>query len=153
VSSSINDLVNNITLAIGDSLKNQGVCIDKKLADNLPMANIEPKFIGEALEGLLNNATEAMKSGGNILVGTEFDKEREMISIKVIDKGKGISDNHIKKVFQPYFSTKKGHKGLGLTLCRRVAELHHGLLNVDSKKNEGTTVTLLLPVDQELKIG
>jgi signal transduction histidine kinase len=130
----------------GEKLKAAGTDIQVKLGEKIPPVTIDARYIGQALEHLLNNAAESMSSGGIVVVETGYDDARKMVFVNVIDHGKGIPDIHIKKVYQLYFTTKKGHKGIGLTVVRRVAEIHHGLLNIDTRQNAGTTLTLLIPV-------
>jgi two-component system, sporulation sensor kinase D len=70
--------------------------------------------------------------------------------IEIADKGPGIVQSHLRKIFQPYFTTKKGRKGLGLCTAKRAVSLHHGSLSIASVQERGTTVTLRLP-QQESK--
>ena len=83
---------------------------------------------------------------GTITVATSVDTKTKRVAIRISDGGKGISENHLKKVYQPYFTTKKGKKGLGLSIAKRAFDLHHGFFSIASSKNQGTTCTILLPV-------
>ena len=85
-----------------------------------------------------------MPEGGQFTVSTRYSKDNDMISVKIIDTGVGIAELHIKKIFQPYFSTKKGRKGLSLTAAKRIINLHKGTLHIGSVKGKGTTATVNL---------
>jgi signal transduction histidine kinase len=85
-----------------------------------------------------------MPQGGQFTVTTVCDTVKGVISLRISDTGSGITENHIKKVFQPYFSSKKNHKGLGLTIAKRIIDLHRGTLAINSAKGQGTTVSINL---------
>ena len=83
-----------------------------------------------------------MPSGGTLGISVIFQKEKSVILLKISDTGAGISETHLKKIFQPYFTTKKNHKGLGLTAAKRIADIHGATLSLESAKGKGTTVTI-----------
>jgi len=73
------------------------------------------------------------------------------VKIEIIDTGPGIPDNEIKKIYDPFYSTKRDvdpsnpHAGLGLSLVWRIIKDHEGIIEAHSKENSGTTFTLYLP--------
>jgi signal transduction histidine kinase len=69
------------------------------------------------------------------------DKERTYIS--VADKGKGISDEVMNKIFIPFFTTRINGSGIGLSLSKQIMSLHGGSINIESSEGEGTTVTVI----------
>lgn len=92
---------------------------------------------------LLRNAKDATPPGGEVLVSTTRDGDA--VLIRVTDTGAGIGPEHVDRVFEPYFSTKKSGTGLGLPTVRRVAEEHGGTVTMQSEKGRGTQFTLRLP--------
>jgi signal transduction histidine kinase len=105
------------------------------------------------LLNLLINARQAMPSGGRIAIKLLHDAENDMIDLVVRDNGTGISPEVLPKIFDSFFTTKKGPDasgkggtGLGLSMCREIIESHHGRIRVESSVGKGTAFTLKLPV-------
>jgi PAS domain S-box-containing protein len=150
-------VINTVELTIsGTNAKHQ---ID--IPDDLPPSLIDSDQIAQAIQSVVTNATEAMPKGGVVKVTASrqhLDVQNayglapgNYITITVEDQGSGISEDHIDKVFDPYFSTKeqgarKG-MGLGLAIAHSIVRKHRGQINVRSQKGHGTTVELLLPAD------
>jgi len=76
----------------------------------------------------------------------------ENIGVSISDKGQGIPKKNLKLIFEPFFSTRPDHVGLGLTFVRRVIGEHGGEVQVESRLNKGTTITLTFPKDRRRKI-
>jgi len=89
---------------------------------------------------LIVNSIQAMHEGGKIEI--KINEKDNMIILEFADSGKGISDNDLKKVFEPLFTTKQKGTGLGLASCRNIVEQHQGKISV---KNNPTTFTIKLP--------
>ena len=130
--------------SLGDRFRADNINVGRNFAVDMPSFKGDQKLLSEGLRHLLQNAAEAMPQGGQLTVGTSFDAKKGIISLKVTDTGAGISENHIKKVFQPYFSSKKNHRGLGLTIAKRIIDLHRGTLAISSVKGQGTTIFINL---------
>lgn len=146
---SVNEIIRKALESLSTELKSANINLTTHLGEDLPTTRLDEKLFVEAIRHLLINSIESMPGGGNLVITTRAITEPESsqklaVEIRITDSGSGISENHLKKIFQPYFTTKKGHKGLGLTIARRIISLHNGSLTVESKKGEGTTVTILL---------
>jgi signal transduction histidine kinase len=102
-----------------------------------------------ALGHILQNALEAIHDGGHVQVGVCLapDKLRGVARIYIRDTGCGIPDRELHHVTLPFFSTKKGHDGLGLTVASRYIELHGGTLRISSREGMGTEAEILLPME------
>ncbi len=113
-------------------------------------------MISQVISNLIINANQSMPTGGTLRLETEnrtIDHQEhyglaggEYLEIRVSDTGCGISPEHIKNIFDPYFSTKGTGRGLGLATCQSVLADHGGALNVESALGVGTTFTVLLPI-------
>lgn len=101
------------------------------------------KLIKQAMLNLMLNALQAMHDGGELILAVSRDENDACID--VVDTGPGISADAIDKIFQAYYSTKKGGTGLGLALTRRIAREHGGELSVKSEPGKGTNFTFKLP--------
>jgi len=122
-------------LRLAVELGQQEVFGDRKLLDLL------------AVQSALN-AMESMNGGGEIEIRCQLAsdaKGSEFFAIRVIDGGSGIAPQHLGRIFDPFFSTKKFAAGMGLPVIHFIAEAHHGFVRIESEEGRGTTLTVLLP--------
>ncbi len=129
-----------------DQTENQ-VQIETKIAANVPDSMFDPDAIYRALYNLALNGIQAMKPAGRLTLQLEIRPQptRRYLAVQVIDTGCGIAGD-LNKIFDPFYTTKTKGTGLGLTITRQIIEAHLGRIEVTSKVNQGTQVTLLLPV-------
>ncbi|MGB9925293.1 MAG: ATP-binding protein [Candidatus Bathyarchaeales archaeon] len=97
---------------------------------------------------LIKNAVEAMPKGGQLTITSE--KVNGNVKFVFADTGMGISEKHLKRIFEPLFTTKARGMGLGLSICKRIVEAHGGKISVESVQNKGTTFTITLPIEPKL---
>jgi signal transduction histidine kinase len=101
--------------------------------------------IKEVITNILNNAYDATDPGmGRISIGAKVVEGT--VAVCVEDNGQGIDERHLPRIFDPFFTTKTKGTGLGLSLSRQIMTQHHGSIVVASRKGEGTTVTVTLPI-------
>ncbi len=96
-----------------------------------------------AIRNILTNAIEAIKNRGEIKINVS--KEKRRIRLEIIDTGAGIRRGLLKKIFDPYFSTKDVGTGLGLPIAKSIIESHGGTIRVSSQQNKGTKILITLP--------
>jgi len=110
-----------------------------------PKASIEgdKDKLSRAFQSLINNAIEAEPFGGTIEISSAVDGDK--VIIHVSDTGVGISDENMKKLFTPFFTTKAKGIGLGLPICKRIIETHGGRMEIRSREGEGTNILVTLP--------
>ncbi|MDP2899647.1 MAG: ATP-binding protein, partial [Candidatus Bathyarchaeota archaeon] len=118
--------------------------LSTSFSDDVKPLRLDPDLMVRVLNNLLENALEAMPSGGGLNVRVEVEKE--MVLIRIIDTGVGIPDEAKEKIFSPLYSTKPGGMGLGLEYARRAVETLGGRIGFDSKAGEGTTFTIEFPL-------
>lgn len=132
------------------------------MADDLFPVEADPRQIRQVFENLLTNAKEAMVHSGTVTVNIEnYVADRKNIlpiasgsylRIAIKDSGKGIPEENLPKIFDPYFSTKDTYSqkglGLGLSICHAILKRHNGHLVVESIAGIGTNVTVYLPASQ-----
>ncbi|MEE9168357.1 MAG: ATP-binding protein [bacterium] len=110
----------------------------------------DPDQILQALVALLVNGVEAMPNGGRLKVDVQNSKaDPEMVLITVSDTGPGILSEVREKIFEPFYSTKKGEKGvgLGLAVVYGIVQRHNGKIWVDSKDGKGSTFHIKIPIN------
>ncbi|MDQ0214845.1 two-component system, sporulation sensor kinase D [Oikeobacillus pervagus] len=98
----------------------------------------------QVILNLAKNAFEAMASEGTLELSVEFNDH--FCHIYLIDNGPGISEEDLANIFLPFFTSKESGTGLGLVVCKRIIEAFNGEIKLKSKVNEGTMVTLILPL-------
>ena len=126
------------------NLTHHQIHLVSKLAPNLPDFQFDSDKIKQAFMNVVLNAMEAMSQGGTLTV-TTF-KQEDAVCIKVTDTGIGISAEDIEHLFEPFFTRKEKGTGLGLANVKRILEEHNGTVEIESIPNEGTTVSLWLPL-------
>jgi len=115
----------------------------------LPATQADPTQLQQVFLNLFLNALHAMPHGGELGVRTSLAEDGETIRIEISDTGSGIREDLIKKVFQPFFTTKPKGTGLGLAISRQLIEQHDGTIAVANRPGGGVLFTILLPVKAE----
>jgi nitrogen fixation/metabolism regulation signal transduction histidine kinase len=115
-----------------------------ELDEKIPDFSFDEDRLRRLLINLIENAIQA--DPGNQPVTIQTEKVKDRLVIKVQDRGQGIPVENIDKIFEPYFSTKKGSMGLGLAISRLIVEEHGGTIRVESEINKGSTFNIDLPV-------
>ncbi len=108
-------------------------------------------LLGRVLNNLLLNAVEAMPRGGRIEVRLRAGPE--LAELEIRDRGEGIGEEVMRRVFEPYFSTKGRGSGLGLSMARDIAAQHGGGLHLESRPGQGTVARLQLPLGRRPRAG
>jgi|GEM_PF-1843884 signal transduction histidine kinase/CheY-like chemotaxis protein len=136
-------------------LMGSNVKCDFEFPDNLWNVEIDETQMCQAIQNIILNAKESMPDGGRIKVACENiiisdDSPLPLnpgryIRITIKDQGVGIDNKYIDKIFDPFFSTKHGGSGLGLSVTYSVIKRHHGHITVSSKPGKGTTFYIYLP--------
>ena len=95
---------------------------------------------------ILINAEEAVKANKAGRINVDVTNDQEWIKVSVSDNGTGIPDENFEKIFLPFFTTKKGGTGFGLSTCYQIVTAHNGLIHAENNEMGGVTVTIELPV-------
>lgn len=141
----VNDVIRNSSAMMGVCIGGSGLEIIFDLNDSVPPVMADPHQIEQVFTNILKNSVDALENqGGYIRVKTDFDNAN--VHIMVTDNGRGIPDDILKHIFDPFFSTKqeKNGTGLGLSICHGIMKEHGGDIKVRSEGGE-TTVHLRLP--------
>jgi signal transduction histidine kinase len=129
-------------------LESYGITITTDIGQNLSRLMLDQDQMKEVLINLLENACDAMNSGGTISISAKqgvVDPLGHVIVLTIADNGPGMSAELRDKIFQPFFSSKEEGTGLGLSIAKRIIEDHGGWISVTSKPDKGTSFTITLP--------
>ena len=139
-------LEKNITF-LTPQIEAQGYSIKKRYNGNIPPIQADPDMMYQVFLNVLINAMQAMPGGGEIQVDIESDENTVNVIFK--DKGKGIPQEILKKIWDPFFTTKETGTGLGLGIVKNIIEAHNGSIRIENRPIYGAQVTITLPVNRE----
>jgi signal transduction histidine kinase len=120
------------------------VSVEMRLADGMPPLRGDGELLRQAMLNLVLNAVEAMSGGGHLLLS--LDRRGDDAMIVVSDTGKGIPPEHRARIFQLFYTTRKGGSGLGLATTFRIVQLHNGSIDFVSEVGRGTAFRIELPL-------
>ncbi|MFA9558392.1 ATP-binding protein [Evansella sp. AB-rgal1] len=137
-------MVNEVIVLLNTQAIMNNVEIKTEYSMDIPTIQCESNQIKQVLINILKNAIEVMPNGGEIHVS--IDKIDNNVMIVIADQGKGIPKERLRRLGEPFYTTKEKGTGLGLMVSRKIMEEHNGRIMFDSVVNEGTTVTMILPI-------
>jgi len=118
----------------------------------IPPINLDSAMLKQAFLNIYLNAIDAMEEGGRLRISTRLvTNEHKHISIEIDDSGYGIEEEDMPHLFNPFFTRKRYGTGLGLTQVKKFIDLHHGSIEIFSRKGEGTKVVVTLPLEESKK--
>jgi signal transduction histidine kinase len=145
----LTDIAGDVTKFLTLRAREKRIEIRAQGLATLPNVMIDPKAMRQALINLLTNAVKFSPHGSEVLIRGEL--EAGGIALSVIDRGLGIKEEDLPKIFEPFWQneayrrqTKEGI-GLGLAITQRLVQAHDATIDVRSREGEGTTVTIHLP--------
>jgi signal transduction histidine kinase len=145
----INQIISN---ALFEGKIPECIKIEKQLSEGLPQIEAEGQQLMRVFNNLITNAIDAMPNGGTLAVDSRKRTEgikniiADCVEISFTDTGAGIDDENKSKLFEPLFTTKTYGTGFGLAICKDIVELHGGIIEIESKLNQGTKIKITLPV-------
>lgn len=140
----LNTLVQDLVDFLHPQAQAANVRVHTALSAANPLCHVDPHLIKQALFNLMINAVQAMPHGGELIIRTQSGRNGAIVDIA--DTGVGITPENLERIFDAYFTTKKGGTGLGLPTARRIIEEHRGHLTVTSEPGQGTNFRVELPL-------
>ncbi|MBI2212437.1 MAG: GAF domain-containing protein [Acidobacteria bacterium] len=137
----------------------QGVKLEIDVEPDVPRLRLDEGRLRQILFNLVSNAVKFSHRGGTVTIrvarrsAIESRIRSDSIRIDVIDHGIGMEEGELRKIFEEFYQTEDGRRaqrggtGLGLSLTRNFVELHHGAIDVQSRRGEGSTFTVHLPLE------
>jgi signal transduction histidine kinase len=145
---SVNHLVEEVVFLNKAELEQRHIGIVTQLAENLPAVMGDPVQIEQVIMNLVRNGLEAMEETPeeNRLLGIKTTRQgEETTQVEVCDRGKGIGDEDLEKVCEPFFTTKPEGMGMGLAISRSIVQTHGGRLGLSTNQDQGCTFHFTLP--------
>ncbi len=140
----LNTLVRDLIDFFHPQAQAAGVRLHTSLAAENPVCPVDANLFKQALLNLMLNAIQATPAGGELIIRTHASRSRALVDVS--DTGVGIGPELMPRLFEAYFTTRKGGTGLGLATTRRIIEEHRGHISVTSEPGKGTNFRLELPL-------
>ncbi|MHA1380956.1 MAG: PAS domain-containing sensor histidine kinase [Candidatus Helarchaeota archaeon] len=140
----VNEIIN--LPAISLKIKENKIKIEKKLNKKNKIKG-DKVLLSQCLQNIINNSVDALNKQDNPKIKIISEKAKEKLKLRIIDNGKGISQEDLPRIFEPFYTTKGIGKGtgLGLAICRGIIEKHGGTIEIKSNIGEGTEVIITFP--------
>ncbi len=147
----INDLISSITSMLKSLDVTREVVLREALEPDLSEIIVNPVQIEQVILNLVRNAIEALEEEPPPLPIVEISTgvKDGRIVVNVTDNGHGFDPDKLDEVFHPFYTTKKGGMGMGLSICRTIIEGHGGRISAHRNKPQGTTMRFTLPINKE----
>src|SRR5262249_29260664 len=148
----INDAIREVLALLLIELEEHEVLTKVTLKEGLPRVMADRVQLQQVIFNLVTNAIEAMSSigaGSRVLRLTSEATETGECTVTVEDSGPGIEREALKRVFEPFFTSKSKGMGMGLSICRSIVEAHGGRLWVAGNTPRGAVFQIVLPVATE----
>jgi two-component system sensor histidine kinase HydH len=140
----VNQIVAGLGTFVDPEANARGIAVKLSLADEPVVCPVDENLLRQALLNIIINAQEAMPEGGELRLATGIQGDDAAIAIS--DTGVGIAAEDRDRILKPFFSTKPGGNGLGLSITQRIIHEHHGSICIESGPEQGTTFTIGLPL-------
>ena len=149
-SSSLNSLINK-SASLYDN--HEGIRVDLDLSGDLPKLQLDQDAISRVLINLIKNSIEAKqeKNKLNIKIKSRVSKKEGLVRLTIVDDGKGLPEDIIDKVFEPYITTKEKSGGLGLAIVQNIIEQHDGQIFASNVKPHGARITIEFSIIDALR--
>ncbi|HEV2314010.1 MAG TPA: ATP-binding protein [Candidatus Acidoferrales bacterium] len=138
------ELIESVLASANPGITRAGVTLVKEIPVSFPMIEVDKRLMEQSILNLVLNACECMTGGGQLTL--TLDRVGDMAEIRVGDTGPGIAPENRGKIFQLFFTTRKGGTGLGLANTFRFVQLHNGSIEFETEAGRGTTFRIELPL-------
>jgi two-component system NtrC family sensor kinase len=150
---SVEEVIDSILSLMNTELCRSNIEVIKLYDKDIPQIMADGEQLKQVFMNIVLNAIQAMPEGGALKIIAGLEQESlvtdtsAFVAIKFEDTGCGIREENLNDLFNPFFTTKNGGSGLGLSISRRIIKEHNGDINVESREGEGTTFTVKLPLN------
>ena len=156
----VRDIVRNTCLILASRARKERIRIEEVLPEQAVIIKGDPNDLRQILVNILLNAIEAMPTPGKISISGQLsssnensgdspgsEEEQPVLRLSIKDQGKGMKPRELKKIFKPFYTTKKNGTGLGLSIVKRIADHRQWKIEVNSQPQQGTEFALTIPLE------
>lgn len=147
----IGDVVKETLVLFKQEIENRRIRVELVSIAGLPQVPADRQLIKQAFFNIIKNAFQAMHDGASLTI--RLSCSDQFVAVAFEDTGAGIPPDRFGRIFEPYYTTKNDGSGLGLMIVQRIVQEHGGAIEVHSKPQVGTTLTVLLPlVERQMRL-
>jgi len=139
-------MVDEVVMLATPDAAQHGIAIQSEIPESPLPVRVDTDFMKQAIFNVVLNGLQAMPEGGKLMIATR--REQDTVVTEITDQGAGIPHEIQEKIFELYFTTKKGGSGIGLAQTFQVLQWHYGSVDFESVQGQGTTFRLRLPLDE-----
>lgn len=137
------ELARELATILGSRLSDRAQSLEV-IGDEKLELRADARKLRQALHNLVQNAMDASPRGAKITIAVVLTKD-DLVRVRVVDQGEGMTPEVLERIAKPYFSTRQGGSGLGIALARVIVAQHGGVLRFESEASRGTTATIDVP--------
>lgn len=141
----IRSFMDKFITIVKDDFSKQGISVSLHISPEVDYCYADPRALHQVLLNILTNACDALNGKKDPNISISVSNSSEMINIRIQDNGCGMTEEQLKNLFRPFYTTKPDGTGLGLVITKRMLTLMNGMIEIDSVKDKGTLVNILLP--------
>lgn len=142
----LNSFLDNLLPMVADRLTEKALKVEKSYSASYSTGMFDISELRKLFLNLIINAIDASNQGDSIQLRT-LANGAEGVSVQIIDRGCGMDSETQRRLFEPFYTTKRAGTGLGMPIAKKISELHGGDLVVHSREGQGTTITVRLPTE------
>ncbi|MED4911475.1 PAS domain S-box protein [Brevibacillus centrosporus] len=141
----VNQIVNDVALLLESQANMSAVEIELSLESELPPIFCDENQLKQVFVNIMKNGIESMKDGGKMKIASQ--RRAQHLALSFTDEGCGIPKEKLDKIGDPFYTTKEQGTGLGMMITQKIIQHHKGVMQFESEVGKGTTVTVLLPIE------
>ena len=146
----LHDVLKEIIFFSEQIIEEKDVALSLQYADVEPFIEGDIEMLKQVFLNIILNALQAMPDGGHLDISTVFSDHT--LDIRFSDTGAGIEPENVKRIFDPFFSTRAGGSGLGLAIVHNIVDMHKGLIDVENRRGGGTVFSIVFPCENGSKV-
>lgn len=143
----VNEILHETVRTFRGAVKAKKIKLKEDFGRKIPEVPLDRRQIKQVFINILKNAVESVGEKGTVTISTYGLGDYLFVEFR--DDGVGIDNYTSKNIFNPFFTTKEGGVGLGLSICKRIVDSHKGKIEVESEPSQGSTFKIMLPIDQK----
>lgn len=139
----VEELISEALELMKPLIRKQNIKLDLEDINERDTLELDKKLIDQVIINLITNAIHAVKDKADPLIKISTEKTPNQYCITVSDNGKGIPKENLDKIFIPFFTTREGGSGIGLTICKNIMQIHNGKLEASSVIGQGSNFRMV----------
>jgi two-component system NtrC family sensor kinase len=145
VLANVNEIIEKALSILENEFRLHHIHLEKRLATDIPEMLLDVNQMEQVFVNFLLNAIEAIEDQGAVTIRSRTEPDKKSVIVEIKDSGVGIPQEHMDRIFEPFFSTKAKGTGLGLAVNYGIIEKHQGQIQISSPPGQGTRVAVRLP--------